>query len=155
MTTTTHRFTSNPDLLKARWQLIKVARLLIQQEHRIFEIQQALPLSASHLAMEEESVPYSAASWMYVELAQIQARGFRRTVRQLLTLSKKTDHELANEFCGLAPRVSPADDYGPEVENLSALDRFRVMVLKTWPNLPDTLKGLAEEDEDEQEEAAP
>lgn len=155
MTTTTHRFTSNPQLLKARLQLVKIARLLIRQEHRIFEIQQALPLSASHLAMEEEAVPYSAASWMYVELARIQARGLRRTARQLLTVSKKTDHELAIEFCGLVPAVSSAGDCGPEVENLSALDRFRAMVLKVWPNLPDTLKELAEEEDDEQEEAAP
>ena len=127
---TTPQFTASPQMLEARQQLVKIARLLIRQEHRIFEIQQALPLPASHLAMEEESIPYSAASWMYVELDRIQARGLRCTVRKLLDLSKKTDHELALEFCGLVPEVDAAGDFGREVENKRTLERLREIVLE-------------------------
>lgn len=140
---TTHQVTSNPqlELLDARRQLVTIANRLIQQEHRLYEIQQTLPVSAVQLAMEEESIPYSAAGFMYVELAQIQARGLRQTIRRLLVLSKKTDHELAIEFCGLSPVSDSCGDFGPEAEHLSDLDRFRVRVLKTWPDGPAEPEG--------------
>lgn len=127
---TTIEFSSSPQMLEARQQLVKIASLLIRQEHRIFEIQQALPLPASHLAMEEQSIPYCAASWMYVELDRIQARGLRSTVRKLLSLSKKTDHELAIEFCDLVPEVDEEGDVGREFENKRTLRRLREIVLE-------------------------
>ena len=152
MPATTHHVAPNPqvELLDARRQLVGIANRLIQQEHRLYEIQQTLPVSAGQLAMEEESIPYSAAGFMYAELAQIQARGLRQTIRRLLVLSKKTDHELAIEFCGLSPVSDSSGDFGPEVESLSDLDRFRVRVLKTWPDLAETARGSAESEDDDE-----
>ena len=138
------------ELLHTRRQLVGIANRLIQQEHRLYEIQQTLPVSAVQLTMEEESIPYSAAGFMYAELAQIQARDLRQTIRRLLVLSKKTDHELAIEFCGLSPVSDSCGDFGPEVENLSDLDRFRVRVLKTWPELAETPRGSAEPEDDDE-----
>ena len=111
---TTPQFTASPQMLEARQQLVKIARLLIRQEHRIFEIQQALPLPASHLAMEEESIPYSAASWMYVELDRIQARGLRCTVRKLLDLSLRKRERMNKGVAGTAWEVHGGGFYHVE-----------------------------------------
>ena len=53
--------TVSPRVREAQRRIVSIATWILLLEQRLFEIQQSLPLAAAHLAMEEESIPYSTA----------------------------------------------------------------------------------------------
>jgi protein involved in polysaccharide export with SLBB domain len=74
--------------------------------------------------MEEEAIPYTAAGYLYVKLAQVQSQRLRRAALELLALSKTSDQDLALEFGDLA---MTKDDEDTESDDL---DRLRLAVLR-------------------------
>lgn len=142
MPTNTRLLAPIPQVLNAQRRIVTIATRILLYEHRLYEIQQSLPLGAAHLAMEEEAIPYTAASYLYVKLAQVQSQRLRRAALELLALSKTSDQDLALELGDLA---MAKDDEGTEAEDL---DRLRLAVLRD--EMP-SASGDSEREDDDQE----
>lgn len=108
------RLTPSPRILDAQRQIVTIATRILLQEHRLYEIQQSLPLGAAHLAMEVESIPYNAASYLYVKLARVQSQRLRRAAQELLSLSKTSDQDLVLAFDDLVVAGGEEADDGQE-----------------------------------------
>lgn len=135
MATNAQPISPSPRIHGAQRRMVSIATRILWHEHQLYEIQQSLPLEAAHLAMEEETIAYNAASFMYVRLAQIQTQRLRRAALDLLTLSKTSDLDLALEFADLAR----AKKGGGETAEGEDLDRLRLAMLRE--------QGLAAEDD--------
>ena len=134
MATNAQPISPSPRIHGAQRRMVSIATRILWHEHQLYEIQQSLPLEAAHLAMEEETIAYNAASFIYVRLAQIQTQRLRRAALDLLTLSKTSDLDLALEFADLARARR-----GGETAQSEGLDRLRLTVLRE--------QGLAAEDD--------
>lgn len=115
MSTSTQQAASSP-VREAQRRIVNIAVWILLLEHRLYEIQQTLPLPAVHLAMEEESIPYGVASAIYGTLGQVGNQHLRHAARKLLEASKLTDQDLSLDFCDLGVESNGYRDLGPEVD---------------------------------------
>ncbi len=142
MPANTRQLAPIPQVLDAQRRIVTIATRILLHEHRLYEIQQSLPLGSAHLAMEEEAIPYTAAGYLYVKLAQVQSQRLRRAALELLALSKTSDQDLALEFGDLA-MAKDNEDTEPD-----DLDRLRLAVLREEMFPAD---GDSEGEDDDQE----
>ena len=81
-------------LLTAQRQTLEVIQHLIGIDHRLYEISELLPLTASYLAMEDGTLPFTGLGLLYAKLGQVKGQQIKPAIQGLWKVIQKSNEDL-------------------------------------------------------------
>lgn len=74
-------------------RLVAMVASLLELDHELYEIIQALPLRIDQGGMEDELIPMDVAFWLHTTLGQVKGQALRQVIDRLREASQRGEED--------------------------------------------------------------